>query len=93
MSAVLFSLGIAGDQWPVGPGSRSGVPEDVDPVIDLFLELSFVDEAVDLAGMAHIRHAETQYDQLLQRNWDRHDARASIAEEVRRIRAKWGRSE
>ena len=45
----------------------------------------------DLAVMAHIRHAETPYDQLLRRNWDRHEARASIAEEVRRIRAKWGR--
>ena len=53
---------------------------------------SLADEAVDLAVIAHIRHAETKYDQLLRRNWDRRDARASIAEEVRRIRAKWGRS-
>jgi hypothetical protein len=51
------------------------------------------DKAVDLAVIAHIRHAETQYDQLLQRYWDRRDARASIAEKVRHIRAKWGRSE
>jgi hypothetical protein len=54
---------------------------------------SLADEAVDLAVIAHIRHAETQYDHLLRRYWDRRDARASIAEEVRRIRAKWGRSE
>ncbi len=54
---------------------------------------SFADEAVDLAVIAHIRHAETQYDQLLRRYWDRRDARASIAEEVRHVRAKWGRSE
>ncbi len=54
---------------------------------------SLADEAVDLAVIAHIRHAETQYDQLLRRYWDRSDARASIAEEVRRVRVKWGRSE
>ncbi|MHB1034973.1 MAG: DUF2293 domain-containing protein [Pirellulales bacterium] len=51
------------------------------------------DEAVDLAVIAHIRHAETQYDRLLQRCWDRRDARATIAEDVYRIRVKWGRSE
>ena len=54
---------------------------------------NLADEAVDLAVIAHIRHAETQYDQLLRRYWDRRDARAGIAEEVRRVRAKWGRSE
>lgn len=54
---------------------------------------SFAEEAVDLAVVAHIRHAETQYDRLLQRYWDRRDARASVAEEVRRVRAKWGRCE
>ncbi|MHB1034976.1 MAG: DUF2293 domain-containing protein [Pirellulales bacterium] len=53
---------------------------------------SLSDEAVDLAVIAHIRHAETQYDRLLQRCWDRRDARASIAEDVYRIRVKWGRS-
>jgi hypothetical protein len=54
---------------------------------------NFADEAVDLAVVAHIRHVETQYDRLLRRYWDRHDARASVSEEVRRIREKWGRSE
>lgn len=54
---------------------------------------SLADEAVDLAVIAHIRHAETQYDQLLRQYWDRSDARAGIAEEVRRVRAKWGRGE
>ena len=52
---------------------------------------SLAEEAVDLAVVAHIRHAETQYDRLLQRYWDRRDARASVADEVRRVRAKWGR--
>ena len=54
---------------------------------------SLAAEAVDLAVTAHIRHAETQYDRILGRSWDRRDARARVAEEVRRIRAKWGRSE
>ena len=52
---------------------------------------SLAEEAVDLAVAAHIRHTETQYDQLLRQQWDRRDARASIAEDVRRIQAKWGR--
>ena len=51
---------------------------------------SLTEETVDLAVMAHIRHTETHYDRLLQRYWDRHDARASVAEEMRRIRVKWG---
>ncbi len=51
------------------------------------------EEAVDLAVTAHIRHAETEYDRLLQRYWDRRDARAQIAEEVCRVRERWGRYE
>jgi hypothetical protein len=54
---------------------------------------SLSEEAVDLAVNAHIRHAETAYDRLLQRQLDRRDARASVAEEVRRIRERWGRCE
>lgn len=54
---------------------------------------NLADEAVDLAVVAHVRHVETQYDQLLRRCWDRRDARASVAETVRRVRIKWGRRE
>jgi len=54
---------------------------------------NLADEAVDLAVIAHIRHVETQYDQLLARCWDRGDARASVAESVHRVRMKWGRRE
>ena len=46
------------------------------------LAKNLADEAVDLAVTAHIRHAETKYDQLLRRYWDRSDARAGVAEEV-----------
>ncbi|NLF06361.1 MAG: DUF2293 domain-containing protein [Pirellulaceae bacterium] len=49
------------------------------------------EEAVDLAVAAHIRHTETPYDRLLQRCWDRREARTEIADKVRGIQAKWGR--
>jgi hypothetical protein len=52
---------------------------------------SLSQEAVDLAVAAHIRHVETQYDRLLQRHWDRRDAWAGVAKEVRRIQEHWGR--
>ena len=54
---------------------------------------SLSEDAIDLAVTAHIRHTETPYDRLLQRYWDRHDARSSVADDVHRIRAKWGRCE
>ena len=49
---------------------------------------SLAEEAVDLTVIAHIRHTETQYDQLLGQQWDRRDARTRIAAEVRRIQTK-----
>jgi hypothetical protein len=50
---------------------------------------SLADEAIDLAVIAHIRHAETPYDRLLLRTWDRADARAEVADRVRRVQASW----
>ena len=44
---------------------------------------------VGLAIIAHIRHAETTYDELLARGWERQDARAEIDEQVRRVLAAW----
>ena len=52
---------------------------------------SLTDQSVDLAVIAHIRHVETKYDQLLGRCWDRDEVRANIADEVSRIRMEWGR--
>jgi len=49
------------------------------------------EEAVDLAVIAHIRHVETPYDRLLCQYWDRRDARATVADQVHCVRAKWGR--
>ena len=39
--------------------------------------------------VAHIRHAETDYDLLLARGYDRFDARGEVLREVDRILDKW----
>ena len=46
-------------------------------------------EAVRLAVIAHIRHAETNYDQLLSQGYDRWDARAEVEDQVARVLARW----
>lgn len=48
-------------------------------------------EAVRLAVQAHVRHAETSYDELLARGVDRDAARARVADEVRAVLAAWSR--
>jgi hypothetical protein len=50
---------------------------------------SLDEEAVRLAVTAHIRHAETRYDELLAGGHERQDARERVEEEVRRILAEW----
>ena len=49
-----LALRIAGDQRAVGAGRRLGVAKDVNPVVDLFFELVFVNEAVDLDGAEEV---------------------------------------
>jgi len=44
---------------------------------------------VRMAVIAHIRHAETRYDELLMRGNERWDARAKVEEVVRRVLNKW----
>jgi hypothetical protein len=51
---------------------------------------SFDEQAVRLAVIAHIRHRETNYDELLGRGYFRHDARAWVKEQVEQICRKWG---
>jgi hypothetical protein len=46
-------------------------------------------KAVRLAVIAHVRHVETQYDELLMRGWDRNDARGAVVEQVNSVIAKW----
>jgi hypothetical protein len=50
---------------------------------------SLDESAVRLAVIAHIRHAETDYDDLLAQSLDRRDARAQVEEEVAQAIEKW----
>jgi hypothetical protein len=45
--------------------------------------------AVDLAVLAHIRHAETEYDRLLAQGVDRHEARQEVAGLVDSVIRRW----
>lgn len=47
------------------------------------------EDAVWLAVSAHVRHAETGYDDLLMRGVDRYEARAQVQEAVARVLNKW----
>jgi hypothetical protein len=49
------------------------------------------EEAVRLAVSAHIRHRETNYDELLGKGWYRGEARARVKEDVDRISDRWQR--
>ena len=51
------------------------------------------EKAVRLAVVAHVRHAETNYDQLLAQGHDRHDARAEVRGWVDAVLAGWAREE
>jgi hypothetical protein len=46
-------------------------------------------EAVRLAVAAHVRHAETKYDDLLMRGFERWEAREEVHAQVAHILAKW----
>jgi hypothetical protein len=50
---------------------------------------SFDEEAVRLAVTAHIRHRETDYDELLGKGWFRHEARAHVRDRVEQISERW----
>ena len=45
--------------------------------------------AIDLAVLAHIRHAETEYDRLLAQGVDRHEARNEVAGLVDVVVRRW----
>jgi len=49
----------------------------------------FDDQMITLAVMAHLRHRETNYDQLLGQGALRHDARAEVRDRVEEIAEKW----
>jgi hypothetical protein len=50
---------------------------------------SFDEEAVRLAVLAHIRHRETNYHELLGSDWDRADARAQVRDRVEEVLRLW----
>ncbi len=52
---------------------------------------SFDETAVTLAVAAHIRHRETNYDELLSVGWDRGEARARVRYDVDEILRSWQR--
>jgi len=49
----------------------------------------FDEHAVRLAVVAHVRHVETRYDELLMNGWERSDARLSVEDTVRSVLARW----
>lgn len=50
---------------------------------------NFSAEAVRLAVKAHIRHAETDYDVLMSKGFDRRDARSQVQDKVTEVLSKW----
>ena len=50
---------------------------------------SLDDEAVRLAVVAHVRHAETDYDKFLTQGLDRLDARHEVRDRVDRVLDAW----
>jgi hypothetical protein len=49
------------------------------------------DEAVRLAVVAHVRHRETTYDEMLAGGEDRHEARARVRDAVEAVLERWAR--
>ncbi len=54
---------------------------------------SLDEDAVRIAVVAHIRHRETNYDELLGRGWYRNQARARVRDRVEEICEQWQRGE
>lgn len=49
------------------------------------------ENAVRLAVIAHIRHVETKYDELLGKGIDRHEAREQVQGQIERVLLQWER--
>lgn len=47
------------------------------------------EDAIRLAVIAHVRHTETNYDDLLGEGYDRRDARSEVAAEIDRVLDRW----
>ena len=55
----------------------------------LRLQQVVINEDALLAVIAHIRHAETNYDELLMQGMDRSSARDEVREEIDQLVAQW----
>ena len=49
------------------------------------------EEAIWLAVSAHVRHAQTRYDELLVQGYERREAREQVEREVLQVLTKWER--
>lgn len=49
----------------------------------------FDEESITLAVVAHIRHTRTDYDELLMRGIDRHEARSLVRDRIDRVLEQW----
>ena len=47
------------------------------------------EKAIHLAVIAHIRHAETNYDELLAQGWERFEARDEVEDQIKKVRSIW----
>lgn len=47
------------------------------------------EDSIRLAVIAHIRHAETNYDELLFQGWERWAARDEVSDQVKKVLAAW----
>lgn len=52
---------------------------------------TFSPQAIRLSVLAHIRHLETDYDELLMRGYDRYEAREIVEEKVHEILGIWAK--
>ena len=50
---------------------------------------SFSEEAIRLAVIAHVRHTETPYDELLSKGYERWEAREEVTPIVEQVLAQW----
>jgi hypothetical protein len=60
-----------------GRVGRSAIAKELDP------------DAIRLAVTAHIRHQETDYDELLAAGWERWEARDQVSSAVEQVLAQW----
>jgi hypothetical protein len=61
----------------------------VDVLVAQLLPKKLDDSALRLAVITHVRHAETNYDELLMGGWERFDARGMVKDQLKSVLSKW----